>query len=76
MSTEDLERTRDDLVRLLQERRFSNGEEQDRKRILREKMALEPARYFGRTVSNADVGEPGCTRWSSWFRLRISGGCP
>ena len=76
LSVEELESVRDDLVRRTQERRFSDGEEQEWKRILREQMALEPGRYFGRTVSNAEVGEPGCTRWSSWFRLRISGGCP
>jgi hypothetical protein len=76
LSVEELERTRDDLVRRVQERRFTDGEEQERKRILRELMVLEPARHFGRAISNAEVGEPGCTRWSSWFRLRISGGCP
>jgi hypothetical protein len=72
----ELERTRDDLVRRIQERRFTGGEEQERKRRLREEMLLDPASHFGVTVSNAEVGEPGCTRWSSWFRLRISGGCP
>ena len=76
LSVDELERTRDDLVRRIQERRFTDGEEQDRKRRLREEMLLDPAAHFGRTVSNAEVGEPGCTRWSSWFRLRISGGCP
>jgi hypothetical protein len=39
-------------------------------------MALEPSAYRGVTVSNEEVGEPGCTRWTSWFQLRISGGCP
>jgi hypothetical protein len=39
-------------------------------------MLLDPAAHFGRSVSNAEVGEPGCTRWSSWFRLTISSGCP
>jgi hypothetical protein len=76
LSVEQLERVRDDLVRRIQERRFSGGEEQERKRRLREEMLLDPAAHFGMTVSNAEVGEPGCTRWSSWFRLRISGGCP
>jgi hypothetical protein len=75
-SVEELERTRDDLVRRIQERRFTGGEEQERKRRLREEMLLDPAAHFGTTISNAEVGEPGCTRWSSWFRLRISGGCP
>jgi hypothetical protein len=76
LSVEQLERVRDDLVRRTQERRFSGGEEQERKRRLREEMLLDPAAHFGVSVSNAEVGEPGCTRWSSWFRLRISGGCP
>jgi hypothetical protein len=76
LSVEELERTRDDLVRRIQERRFTGGQEQERKRRLREQMLLDPRSHFGVTVSNADVGQPGCTRWSSWFRLRISGGCP
>ena len=76
LSVVELERTRDDLVRRIQERRFTGGEEQERKRRLREEMLLDPAAHFGTSVSNAEVGEPGCTRWSSWFRLRISGGCP
>jgi hypothetical protein len=76
LTVEELERTRDDLVGRIQERRFTGGEEQERKRRLREEMLLDPAAHFGTTVTNAEVGEPGCTRWSSWFRLRISGGCP
>jgi hypothetical protein len=76
LSVEELERTRDDLVRRIQERRFTGGEEQERKRRLREEMLLDPAAHFGTSVSNAEVGEPGCTRWACWFRLRISGGCP
>ena len=76
LSVDELERTRDDLVRRIQERRFEGGDEQERKRRLREEMWLDPAAHRGVTVANAEVGEPGCTRWSSWFRLRISGGCP
>lgn len=76
LSVGDLERVRDELVRLAQERRFHGGDEQDRCRRLREEMWLDPSAHIGVTVSNAEVGEPGCTRWSSWFRLRISGGCP
>jgi hypothetical protein len=75
-SLDELERTRDDLVRRIQERRFTGGEEQERKRRLREEMLLEPAAPYGRSVSNAEVGEPGCGRWSCWFRLTISGDCP
>jgi hypothetical protein len=76
LSVDELERVRDDLVRRIRERRFTGGEEQERRRRLREEMLLDPAAHFGRSVSNAEVGEPGCTRWSCWFRLRISGGCP
>jgi hypothetical protein len=39
-------------------------------------MWLDPGAHRGVTVSNAEVGEPGCTRWSNWFRLKVSGGCP
>jgi hypothetical protein len=73
---EELERIRDGLVGRIQERRFGGGADQERMRRLREDMWLEPQAHVGVTVANADVGEPGCTRWSSWFRLRISGGCP
>jgi hypothetical protein len=76
LSVDELERIRDDLVTRIQERRFTGGEEQERARRLREEMLLDPAAHVGVSVSNAEVGEPGCTRWSSWFRLRISGGCP
>jgi hypothetical protein len=76
LSVDELERIRDDLVVRIQERRFAGGAEQERKRRLREEMLLDPAAHRGRTVSNAEVGEPGCTRWSSWFRLKVSGGCP
>src|SRR4051812_4436181 len=76
LSVGELERVRDDLVRRIQERRFSGGEEQERKRRLREQMWLDPGAYVGIEVSNAEVGEPGCTRWASWFRLTVSSGCP
>jgi hypothetical protein len=76
LSTAELECIRDDLAHRIHERRFTGGEEQERARRLREEMLLDPAAHFGASVSNAEVGEPGCTRWSCWFRLRISGGCP
>jgi hypothetical protein len=76
LSVEELEQVRDDLVRKQHDRRFSGGEEQERKRRLREEMLLHPEEHRGRTVSNAEVGEPGCTRWFAWFRVVVSGGCP
>jgi hypothetical protein len=76
LTAEELEQTRDDLVRRIQERRFDGGDGQDSKRRLREELLLDPDAHRGVSVSNAEVGEPGCTRWQSWFRLTISGGCP
>lgn len=76
LDLEELEIVRDDLVRRIQDRRFQGGERQERSRRLREEMWLDPAAHRGVSVSNAEVGEPGCTRWHSWFRLRVSGGCP
>ena len=73
LTVKELEEVRDDLVRRTQERRFGDGERQERKRREREEMLLGQRRG---TVTNAEVGEPGCTRWQSWFRLTISGGCP
>ena len=73
LTVEELERVRDGLVVQIQERRFAGGERQDRARRKREEIALGIRRG---SVSNEEVGEPGCTRWQSWFRLTISGGCP
>ena len=75
----NLERIRDDLYERIQERRFSGGEEQDRKRRLREEMLLDPASHRGAQVTNAEIGEPGCGAWiclGKWFRIKISSGCP
>ena len=76
LEADELERVRDDLVRRIQERRFTGGEDQERKRRLREEMLLDPSAYRGVEVGNAEVGEPGCNRWRCWFRLTVSGGCP
>ena len=73
LTVEELERVRDGLVVQIQERRFAGGEQQDRARRKREEIALGVRRG---SVTNQEVGEPGCTRWQSWFRLTISGGCP
>ena len=78
-SVAELERIRDDLYQRIRERRFTQGEEQERKRRLREEMLLDPAAHRGAVVSNEEVGEPGCSRWTclgKWFRIKISSGCP
>ena len=78
-TTAELERIRDDLWERIRERRFTAGEEQERKRRLREEMLLDPAAHRGARVTNAEVGEPGCGAWlclGKWFRVRLAGGCP
>lgn len=91
LSLGDLEALRDDLAeRLSQTRRsFSDRtyvEDQHRRRI--EEMLLEPERHKWVRVANEDIGEPGCKHWHvrprwgvlgmlmSWWRVRISSGCP
>src|SRR4051794_4086755 len=55
LSVGELEWIRDDIVQRIRERQFTGGEEQDRRRRLREEMLLAPAAHFGMTVSNAEV---------------------
>jgi len=91
LSLADLEGLRDDLAeRLSQTRRSFNDrtyvEDQNRRRI--EEMLLEPERHKWVRVANEDIGEPGCKHWHvrprwgvlgmlmSWWRVRISSGCP
>ena len=78
-TTGELERIRDELYGRIRERRCSGGEDQERKRRLREEMLLDPAAHRGAVVRNSEVGEPGCGAWiclGRWFQVRVSGGCP
>ncbi len=64
------------------------GERQEAKRALIERMLLEPGAYRWVRVSNADIGEPGCKTWhvvprlgivgmlAGWWHVKISSGCP
>ena len=61
--------------------------EEDRRRLI-EEMLLDPHAHRWVHVSNEDIGEPGCKHWhvrprggllgmlGSWWRVRISSGCP
>ena len=61
-------------------------EEQNRCRI--EQMLLAPENHRWERIGNEDIGEPGCKHWHvrprfgllgmllSWWRVRISSGCP
>jgi hypothetical protein len=86
-----LELLRDELVETLsaERRAFAArtlAEEQSRR--LREELVLDPAAHPGVRVSNAEVGESGCSAVRSepaggllgllmgWWRVVVSSGCP
>ena len=87
----ELERIRDDLagrIADMREQIARQGERQEAKRALIERMLLEPGAYRWVRVSNADIGEPGCKTWhvvprlgivgmlAGWWHVKISSGCP
>ena len=86
-----LERVRDDLADRLAELRAERTELADaqaEKRLLIERMLLDPGHYKYVRVRNADIGEPGCKSWhvkprlgivgmlAGWWHVKISSGCP
>ena len=87
----ELERTRDELAEKLREVRHQVSEQADvqsEKRLLIERMLLDPARYKWVRVSGADIGEHACKHWhvrprlglvgmlAGWWHVKISSGCP
>jgi hypothetical protein len=87
----ELERTRDDLadrIAAVREQAAAQGERQEAKRLLIERMLLDPGAYRWVRVSNEDIGEPGCKNWhvvprlgivgmlAGWWHVKISSGCP
>jgi hypothetical protein len=91
LSLAELEQLRDDLADKLQHNRRVLGDRtyvEDLNRRLIEEMILDPAAYKWVRVGNEDIGEPGCKHWHvrprlgvlgvlmSWWRVRISSGCP
>ncbi|HYH90272.1 MAG TPA: hypothetical protein VEX67_13645 [Solirubrobacteraceae bacterium] len=87
----ELERTRDDLadrIAEVREQAAAQGERQAAKRLLIERMLLDPSAYRWVRVSNEDIGEPGCKNWhvvprlgivgmlAGWWHVKISSGCP
>lgn len=87
----DLEATRDALVERLRDARASaeeTGRLQATARERLEGMVADPAANRWSAVSNAEMGDPGCTTYQvrpawgpigalmSWWRVRVSGGCP
>jgi hypothetical protein len=87
----ELEAVRDDLADRLSDLRGERAALADRqaaKRVLIEKMLLEPDRYRWVRVTNEEIGEPGCKNWhvrprlgligmlAGWWHVKISSGCP
>lgn len=86
-----LEQVRDELADRLAELRAERGriaDAQAEKRLLIERMLLDPGHYRYVRVRNADIGEPGCKNWhvkprlgiigmlAGWWHVKISSGCP
>jgi hypothetical protein len=87
----ELERVRDELAERLRGARLTiskRAEIQSAKRLVLERMLLEPDRYRFARVSQRDIGEPGCGVWEvrprlgligmlmGWWQVKLSSGCP
>lgn len=87
----ELEAVRDDLAGRLSDLRATRAriaDEQAAKRLLVERMLLEPGRYHWVRVTGDQVGEPGCKNWhvrprlgiigmlAGWWHVKVSSGCP
>jgi hypothetical protein len=91
LSLGELERTRDELagqVAALRRTRAELCDRQAAKRLLVERMLLQPGHYKWVRVTNDDIGEPGCKTWhvrprlglvgmlAGWWHVKVSSGCP
>jgi hypothetical protein len=91
LSLGELERTRDELAGRVAELRAVRAgliERQAAKRLLVERMLLEPGHHKWVRVTNDDIGEPGCKTWhvrprlglvgmlAGWWHVKVSSGCP
>ncbi|HET9105202.1 MAG TPA: hypothetical protein VFN55_17765 [Solirubrobacteraceae bacterium] len=87
----ELERVRDDLAQRLRAARVriaERAQEQEDKRLVLERMMLEPGAYRFVRISRAELGEPGCGAWEvrprlgligmlmGWWHVKLSSGCP
>ena len=87
----ELEAVRDDLAERVSDLRGVRSllaDQQSEKRLLIERMLLEPANYPYYRVCNEDIGEPGCKNWhvrprlgiigmlAGWWHVKVSSGCP
>jgi GntR family transcriptional regulator len=90
-NVKELERTRNALMKQLAETQKTaerKAGHQQSARGRREAMLSDPAAHKWEIVSAEQIGEPGCTTWQvaprygplgalmSWWRVKVSGGCP
>jgi DNA-binding transcriptional regulator YhcF (GntR family) len=90
-SAEELEGTRDLLLRRLADARnaaAARARRERRAREVRDAILAEPEAHRWEVVSAAETGEDGCATWSAsprlgplgglmrWWRVKVSGGCP
>lgn len=91
LSLGELEQQRDELAARVAGLRAQRAELADRhaaKRLLIERMLLDPGHYKWVRVTNHDIGEPGCKTWhvkprlglvgmlAGWWHVKVSSGCP
>jgi hypothetical protein len=91
LSLGELEQVRDDLAQRVHEARATiarRADEQECKRVLLERMLLDPGSYRFVRISRSELGEPGCGGWQvrpklgligmlmGWWQVKLSSGCP
>jgi hypothetical protein len=87
----ELERVRDELAGRLHAahlRIARRADEQAEKRVMLERMLLEPGKYRFVRIARSELGEPGCGVWQArprlgpigmlmdWWHVKLSSGCP
>ncbi len=87
----ELERVRDELAERLHDARVTiarRADEQEEKRLILERMLLDPASYRFARISRRELGESGCGVWQvrprmgligmlmGWWQVKLSSGCP
>ena len=91
LSLGELETLRDSLAERVADARRrldERGEEEERNRVLLERMLAEPHRYKFHRLPNSAVGGGGCGVWqvkprlgligmlAGWWHVKLSSGCP
>jgi hypothetical protein len=91
LSLGELERVRDELAQRLHDARATiarRADEQEAKRVMLERMLLDPGSYRYVRIYRSELGEPGCGAWQvrprmgligmlmGWWQVKLSSGCP